>query len=78
MYEHAWSSESNGRFSSRVEEWMYNAETEIRQAVAYVDRVVVPEVRREAGGAARVLAGYLERLADKLHPVDEPGGKQGL
>ena len=65
-------------FSRRVEEWMENAQVEIRHAVAYVDRVIVPEVRREGAGAARVLARHLERLADKLHPVDEPGGKQGL
>jgi len=57
-----------------------------RRAVAYVDRVMVPEVRREAGGAARLLAVHLERLADRLHPLPErdgerdgePAGKRGL
>jgi hypothetical protein len=39
-------------------------------------------VRREAGGAARVLAGHLERLADRLDPLHarqrEASGKPGL
>lgn len=61
---------SNDRFSRCVEEFMENAGAEIRQAAAYVDRVIVPEVRRETGSAARILAGHLERLADRLHPID--------
>jgi phosphate uptake regulator len=55
-------------FSRRVEEWVRNADAEIRHAAAYVDRVIVPEVRHELGGAARVLAGHLERIADRLDP----------
>jgi hypothetical protein len=41
-------------------------------------------VRREAGGAARVLAGHLERMADKLDPLhpsdplDEQNRTRGL
>jgi len=73
----AYASSQNG-FGRRLEDWMENAEVEFRQAVSYVDRVIVPEVRREAGGAARMLAGHLERLADKLHPLDEANGKRGL
>lgn len=75
---------SNDRFSRCVEEFMENAGAEIRQAAAYVDRVIVPEVRRETGSAARILAGHLERLADRLHPIQPPewsdqrDGKQGL
>jgi hypothetical protein len=65
-------------FSHRVEEIMESVETEIRHAAAYVDRVIVPEVRREAGTAARVLAGHLDRLADRLHPQDGPDEKRGL
>jgi hypothetical protein len=66
----------NDGFSRRVEELMENIETEIRHAATYVDRVVVPEVRREAGGAARILAGHLERLADRLHPLQDRNGEQ--
>lgn len=73
----AYASSQSG-FGRRLEDWMENAEVEFRQAVSYVDRVIVPEVRREAGGAARILAGHLERLADKLHPLDEANEKRGL
>jgi hypothetical protein len=73
---------SNEGFGRRLEDLMESVEAEIRQAVSYVDRVVVPEVRREAGGAARVLAGHLERLADRLDPLHarqrEASGKPGL
>jgi hypothetical protein len=55
-------------FSRGVEEMIDSIQAEIRHAAAYVDRVVVPEVRREAAGAARVLATHLDKLADKLHP----------
>jgi hypothetical protein len=72
---------SNDRFSRCVEEFVETAGAEIRQAAAYVDRVIVPEVRRETGAAARTLARHLERLADRLHPTpqsDWPNGKQRL
>jgi hypothetical protein len=73
---------SNEGFGRRLEDLLESVEAEIRQAVRYVDRVVVPEVRREAGGAARVLAGHLERLADRLDPLHarqgEASGKRGL
>jgi predicted GNAT superfamily acetyltransferase len=46
------------------------------EAVGYVDRVVVPEVRREAGSAARLMAAHLERLADRLNPRMQPYRKQ--
>jgi hypothetical protein len=71
----------DSQFGRRFEDLMESVEAEIRHAVTYVDRVVVPEVRRETGSAARVLAGHLERLADRLHPrqpEQEPDGKQGL
>jgi hypothetical protein len=57
-------------FSRRVEEFMDTVSTEVRHAAAYVDAVVIPEVRRESGSALRLLAGQLERLADKLHPQE--------
>ena len=72
---------SNDGFGRRLEDLMESVEAEIRQAVSYVDRVVVPEVRRETGGAARVLAVHLERLADRLDPLHardgEANGKRG-
>ena len=69
-------------FSRRMEALWEHVETEFHYAVGYVDRVVVPEVRREAGSAARVVAQHLERLADKLHPLSATGpadanGRQG-
>ena len=75
MNTYAWSNDGFGR---RVEYLMESVEAEIRQAAAYVDRVVVPEVRREAGGAARILAGHLERLADRLDPLGQSDRKSGL
>jgi hypothetical protein len=68
---------SGGRYNSRIEEWVENAEAEIRHAVTYIDRVIVPGARRESAGAARVLARYLDRMADKLHPQNGPDGKEG-
>jgi hypothetical protein len=72
---------SNEGFGRRLEDLMESVEAEIRQAVSYVDRVIVPEVRRETGGAARVLAVHLERLADRLDPLrardGEANGKRG-
>lgn len=65
-----------GPYQSRVEEWFDNAEAEIRQAATYVDRVIIPEVRREAAGAARILARQLDKLADRLYPIDQSGGNQ--
>jgi hypothetical protein len=68
----------NEPFGRRLEDLFKSFEAEVRHAVTYVDQVVVPEVRREAGGAARVLAGHLERLADKLDPLDEQNRTRGL
>ncbi len=61
-------------FSRRVEEWMDTASSEVRHAVRYIDAAVIPEVRHEVGGALRLLAGHMERWADKL----DPDGKRGL
>lgn len=73
---------SNDGFGRRLEDLMESVEAEIRHAVSYVDRVVVPEVRRETGGAARFLAIHLEQLADRLDPLHardrETDGKRGL
>jgi len=56
-------------FSRRLEEILADADGELRQAVAYVDRVIIPEVRRESAGALRLLAVHLDRLADKIDPA---------
>jgi hypothetical protein len=72
------------RFGPRLQALFESIEVETREAVAYIDRVIVPEVRREAAGASRVLAGHLVRLADRLHPLDNADnmdgsdGKRGL
>ena len=41
-------------FTRRLEEILSDADGELRQAVAYVDRVIIPEVRRESAGALRL------------------------
>jgi len=56
------------RFADSFESTMDVVEAELRHAVAYIDAEVVPKVRRESAGALRLLAGHLERLADKLDP----------
>ena len=69
------------RFGPRLQALFESIEVEAREAVAYVDRVIVPEVRREAAGASRVLARHLVRFADHLHPlddIDDFGRKRGL
>ncbi len=61
-------------FRHRAKQFIDRVEAELHDAVGYVDRVVVPEVRREAGSAARLLAGHLERLADRLQAADRKPG----
>jgi hypothetical protein len=61
-------------FSHQFEDFITGVTEEVRHAVAYVDAVIVPEIRRESGGALRTMAIHLERLADKL----DPNGKRGL
>jgi hypothetical protein len=69
---------SDEAFARHVEHIIDRVEMEIEQAMEYVDRVVAPEVRREAGNAVRLMAGHLEQLADRLNPRMEPYRKQGL
>jgi hypothetical protein len=59
-------------FARRVEHIIDQIEMELGQAIDYVDHVMAPEVRREAGNAARLMAGHLERLADRLNPRMQP------
>ena len=65
-------------FGRSVDEWLDRAKAEVRQAVAYVDQVIVPEVRHETGGAMRTVAVHLERWADRLDPVklDPQGARE--
>jgi hypothetical protein len=65
---------SADNFSRQFEEFMTGVTDEMRHAVAYVDAVIVPEIRRESGSAMRTMAIHLERWADKL----DPNGKRGL
>jgi len=69
----AYASSAND-FSRQIEEFMESVTAEVRHAVAYADAVVIPEVRRESGGALRTIATHLDRLADKL----DPSGRRGL
>jgi hypothetical protein len=64
-------------FGRRVEETVADMADELRRAVNYVDRVIVPEVRRETGGALRSLARHMDRWADSLDP-DHAGGRPPL
>jgi hypothetical protein len=64
-------SKHNDRFGRLLDDVFASVEGEVRQAAAYVDQVMLPEVRREAGSAARILAGHLQRLADRLHPINQ-------
>ncbi|WP_263351188.1 hypothetical protein [Acidicapsa acidisoli] len=81
MNAYASPNDQNDRFGPRLQALFDSIEVEAREAVAYIDRVIVPEVRREAAGASRVLAGHLVRFADRLHPLDnmdDSDGKRGL
>ena len=68
MYTYAGPRTGFSDFGRSVDAWVDRASAEIRHAVDYVDRVIVPEVRHEAGGAMRMVAMHLERWADKLDP----------
>jgi len=65
-----------GNFSRRFEEVMDNVSAEVRESIAYVDAVIVPEIRQESSAALRKLAGHLERLADRLHQGNGSGQQQ--
>ncbi len=57
-------------FARSIEDLVENVEVEVRHAVAYIDAVVVPQVRKESSTALRHLAGHLERLANNLHNAE--------
>ena len=58
---------SGSNFARSVEDVVESIREEIQHSVDYVDAVVIPQVRKEAGAALRLLAGHLERWADSLH-----------
>jgi len=63
-----------GGFGRRIEEAMELIQMELRHAVAYVNDVVVPQVRRESITAMRSVADTLRNLADRLdrQPDQQP------
>jgi hypothetical protein len=51
----------------RWEDIVRDVEEQVKKAVEYVDKQVVPAARKESGIALKNLAAELDRLADKLH-----------
>lgn len=62
-----------GGFGRSFEEAMERIEAELRQAVAYMNDAVVPEVRRESIAAMRTMADMLRSLADRVEASSRPG-----
>lgn len=65
----------------RIDEAIERIQAELRQAIAYVNDAVVPQVRQESISAMRVVADKLRNLADRIEsqapppPFDQrPGG----
>ncbi len=75
MNAYAGSRYTAGGFGRSFEEVMDTISGEVRQAVQYVDRVIVPEVRRECASGARITARWLDRVAEKLDPQDPATGQ---
>jgi hypothetical protein len=63
-----------GGFGRSIEEAMERIEAELRQAVAYLNDAVVPQVRRESISAMRTVADTLRSLADRFEASNRPGG----
>lgn len=53
-------------FGQRLEELIKQVESEVRNAVTYVNDAVVPQARRESISAMRALSDKLRSLADRL------------
>lgn len=53
-------------FGRRIDEALELIELELRQAIAYVNDAVVPQVRRESITAMRRAADTLQNLADRF------------
>jgi len=63
-----------GGFGRSIEEALARIEAELRQAAAYVNDAVVPQVRRESISAMRNMAERLRSLADRFEASSRPGG----
>lgn len=63
-----------GGFCRNIEEAIERIEAELRQAVAYVNDTVVPQVRRESVTAMRTVADTLRNLADRFDASSRSGG----
>lgn len=63
---------ATGGAGRRIEEAVERIELEVRQAIAYVNDAVVPEVRRESISAMRRLSEGLRNLADKVEKGSRP------
>lgn len=63
-----------GGFGRSIEEAMERIQAELRQAAAYVNDAVVPQVRRESISAMRSMADTLRALADRFEASSHPGG----
>lgn len=63
-----------GGFGRSIEEAMERIEFELRQAAAYVNDAVVPQVRRESISAMRTMADKLRNLADRFEAQNSAGG----
>jgi hypothetical protein len=57
----------------RIEEAVERMAVELQGAIAYVDRNVVPPVRRESITAMRTIAGTLRDMADRMEKAAAKG-----
>lgn len=62
-----------GGFGRNLEDAIARIEMELRQAVAYVNDAVVPQVRRESIAAMRRAAEGLRNLADRFEGAGNAG-----
>lgn len=59
-------------FGNRFEEAMERIEFEVRQAIAYVNDAVVPQVRAESITSMRKAAEAIKALADRMEQRKGP------
>lgn len=64
----------SGGIGRSIEEAMERIEFELRQAAAYVNDAVVPQVRRESISAMRTMADKLRNLADRFDSQNSAAG----
>ena len=56
----------------RLQDIIRNVEAEVKKAVEYVDKTVVPAARKETSTALKNAARELDRLAEKLRQETKP------